>query len=198
MAQYRLAHLLLKAWAISRGLYSAKFGLLGGINISVLLVPVCKVLAAEKRDASTADVLTTFFHHYARFDWENDIVFDPLFHNDLTYHRSLREPMCLLGWHTPSLNTALNSSKPSMCTVSSEMRRASSLITEESITWDRFLNRNGSMTLTELTAQSATEFLHSYKSYVRIETRYWGSSPGKGRRYIGWLESRCVSVLVGT
>jgi poly(A) polymerase Pap1 len=198
MAKYRLAHLLLKAWAKSRGLYAAKFGLLGGINIATMLVPVCKLLAYNGTKATTTDILATFFHHYADFDWGESMVFDPLFHGNIKYHRTHRESMCLLGWHTPSLNTALNASVSTVQTLSVELKRARDLLMQESITWNTFLcGTKQSMPLPELTARNAAEFLTSYKSYIKIDARYWGSSVSKGRRFVGWLESRCVRVLVG-
>jgi poly(A) polymerase Pap1 len=198
MAKYRLAHLLLKAWAKSRGLYSARFGLLGGINISVMLVPICKVLAYHGMNATTTDIVSTFFHHYAEFDWKKNIVFDPLFHDDIKYHRTHRESMCLLGWHAPCLNTALNASASTVHMLSAELKRARNLLSREDVCWDMFLGRTEqSLSLLKLTARNAAGFLTSYRSYIKIDARYWGPSPAKCRRFIGWLESRCVMVLVG-
>ncbi|KID61949.1 DUF455 domain protein, partial [Metarhizium hybridum] len=197
MAKYRIAHLLLKAWAKSRGLYSSKFGLLGGINISVMLVPICKLLAYNGANVGTIDILTTFFHHYRNFDWRRNMVFDPLFHGTIKYHRTQRESMCLLGWHTPSLNTALNASYSTIHTLSAELMRASDLLSQEGVNWDTFLRgTQPPLSFPELTACNAASFLDAYRSYVKIDARYWGSSPSKGRRFVGWLESRCVMVLV--
>ncbi|OAQ94506.1 poly(A) polymerase pla1 [Purpureocillium lilacinum] len=95
MAQYRLAHLLVKEWAKSRGLYAAKLGLLGGIHITAMLVPICKLLTAAHNPLSTADILISFFYHYANFDWESNLVFDTHFHKDLRYRRAAREPLYL-------------------------------------------------------------------------------------------------------
>ncbi|KAK2612869.1 hypothetical protein QQS21_001149 [Conoideocrella luteorostrata] len=196
MAKYRLSHLFLKAWAKSKGLYSAKFGLLGGINISVMLVPICKLLAYDGQLVSTADIVTTFFHYYADFNWKERVVFDPLFHSNIKYHRTHREPICLLGWHAPSLNTALSASTPTVNTLSAELAQARDLLSQGLVNWDGILRRGESLSLSELTACSAVDFLHAYKSYIKIDARYWGSSPSKGRKFISWLESRCVMVLV--
>lgn len=197
MAKYRLAHLLIKAWAKSRGLYSAKFGLLGGINISTMLVPICKHLAHHWANVTTADILTTFYHHYANFEWKKDIVVDHLFHGSIKYHRTQRESMCLLGWHAPSLNTALNASVSTVDSISKELARARDLLLQDGVSWDVFLRRTEPLSLLELTACTAAHFLQSYKTYVKIDARYWGSSPSNGRRFVGWLESRCVMILVG-
>lgn len=198
LTQYRVAHLLIKAWAKSRGLYGAKYGLLGGINIAVLLVPVCKVLVHKAGSVSVADILVSFFHHYARIDWKTHMVFDPFFHTALNYRRSSTEPFCLLGWHPPVLNTALNSSLPTVQTISSELQRGADLLSEADITWDRFLgSKDPSSSEEEIIEQGASDFVKSYKKYIRIDINYWGSSSKKRHEFVGWVESRCVMLLVG-
>ncbi|KAK5998164.1 Poly(A) polymerase-like protein [Cladobotryum mycophilum] len=183
MSTYRVAHLLIKAWAKNRGLYAAKFGFLGGIHISVMLVPVCKMLAKDGKMVSAADIVSSFFHHYADFDWKTRMVFDPFFHHDIKYHRTFREPLCLLGWHPPSLNTALNASVPTVGTIAAELSRARVLISQEGMSWEKFLGLDGLKT-TSLIDGGTAEFLQSYKTYVKIDARYWGSSPSKGKNFL--------------
>ncbi|KAK3192591.1 hypothetical protein K4F52_001390 [Lecanicillium sp. MT-2017a] len=195
LAKFRVAFLLIKAWAKSRGLYGAKFGLLGGIHITVLLVPICKALAKTSHQVSTADIITTFFHHYAEFDWQTQIVLDPFFHKDLKYHRTAREPLCLLGWHPPALNTAMAASVPTVKCIAAEFAKTSTMLQNEDINWTSVI---GSSSLLPHTPGSSgvKDFLHSYKSYIKIDARFWGSSPSYGRKFLGWLESRCVAILV--
>lgn len=197
MTKYRVAHLFIKAWAQSRGLYAAKYGMLGGIHISSMLVPICKALANESEAVSTADILTTFFQHYSKFNWETGIVFDPFYHLGLKYHRTFREPLCLLGWHGPSLNTASTASISTVNALTSELTRAAALFDQQDMTWSKFLGLEQSGTPLTLIEKGATAFLDSYRSYIKISARYWGSSQQKGRKYLGWLESRCISILVG-
>lgn len=196
MGQYRIAHLFIKAWAKTRGIYSSKFGFLGGIHISVMLVPICKMLALEGEAVSSSDVLTTFFHHYANIDWKTAMVFDPFFHKNLRYNRSFREPICLLGWHAPSLNTAMTASFPTVKAMSAEFMRARDLLTTEGMTWDNLLGSSAESNPDQLGSSGAIEFLQAYRSYIKIDVHYWGPSPERGRRFIGWLESRCVMLLV--
>ncbi|KAL7944527.1 hypothetical protein V8C42DRAFT_325081 [Trichoderma barbatum] len=196
MTKYRVAHLFIKAWAQSRGLYAAKFGLLGGIHITSLLVPVCKALANEPEAASTADILTSFFHHYSTFNWETGVVYDPFYHRDLKYHRTFREPLCLLGWHGPSLNTASSASISTVNALASEFTRAADLLSKEGITWSKLLGLELSGTPSSLIEKGAADFFDSYRTYIKISARYWGSSQQKGRKYLGWLESRFISILV--
>lgn len=198
MAQYRAAHLLLREWAKDRGLYGARLGLLGSVHLSVMLVPICKAFAHNSGSVTVGDVLVSFFHHYARFDWTQHAVFDPFFHGTLKYHRSFREPLCLLGWHGPNLNTTANASVPTVKALATELRRAESLLSQESMTWDQFFGPGpGDIDSGRSLSHGAVDFLRSHKNFVRIDLHYWGSSSTAGPRFVGWLESRCVMLLVG-
>ncbi|KAJ0320433.1 hypothetical protein COL5a_009790 [Colletotrichum fioriniae] len=195
LAQFRLSHQAIKTWAKARGIYAAKFGYLGGIHLTVMLVKVCKVLVHNGGTVSAADIITTFFEHYARFDWQKDMVFDPFFHKNLRYHRTSREALILLGWHSPTLNTALNASVPTVKIISTELRQANKLLSADGATWESLLpvpepGRGNVMT------PSAANFLTSYRSFVDLRVHYWGASLERGSRLIGWLESRCASLLV--
>ncbi|GAW20045.1 hypothetical protein ANO14919_095390 [Xylariales sp. No.14919] len=185
-AAFRTAYHLIKYWAKQRGIYSAKFGLLSGIQISLLLSRVCKLLSHEEMTVSLPSILTTFFHHYADFDWGTQLAFDPFFHKQLRYIRTTREPMAILGFHPPSLNTALNASLPSVWTISNEFKRANALLLQEDMTWTDFLGAT----------QGSVEFLSSFKTFIKIEAQFWGVSLAKGSGFVGWLESRCVMFLV--
>lgn len=185
IVNFRVAHRLIKTWAKQRGIYSTKYGYLGGMPIAILLARAYKMLARKNTGLALADVLTTFFNHYAHFDWKNDLVFDPLFHKKIIYRRTDREPLAILGYFPPSLNAMSNASTPTARTVSEEFRRADSLLSENDITWPKFLDADGS-----------TEFLCSFKSFIQIDVQFWGGSLTKGRGFVGWVESRCVSLLV--
>ncbi|UQC89328.1 endonuclease/Exonuclease/phosphatase [Colletotrichum lupini] len=195
LAQFRLSYQAIKTWAKARGIYAAKFGYLGGIHLTVMLVNVCKVLVHNGGTVSAADIITTFFEHYARFDWLKDMVFDPFFHKNLRYHRTSREALVLLGWHSPTLNTALNASVPTVKIISTELRQANKLLSADGATWESLLpvlepGRDNVMT------PSAANFLTSFRSFVDLRVHYWGASLERGSRLIGWLESRCASLLV--
>lgn len=187
LASFRTAHLAIKCWAKHRGIYSARFGYLGGIHISVMLAVVCKQLAHDSGLVTVPDVLATFFDYYAQFDWTNKMVFDPFFHKSrLQYSRTAREPMVILGYHGPALNVAHTASVPSTRTITEEFRKASAALADPSMTWSRFLAGS----------DGAQDFLRAYKSYVRIDVLFWGLSLAKGSSFVGWLESRCVMLLV--
>ncbi|KAJ2998054.1 hypothetical protein NUW58_g442 [Xylaria curta] len=186
-AAFRTAYHLIRHWAKQRGIYSAKFGLLSGIQISILLSRVCKLLSREGMAVPLPSILTTFFRHYANFDWGAKMAFDPFFHKQLRYIRTAREPIAILGFYPPSLNTALNASLPSVKTISKEFKRADTLLSHEGMTWTTFLG----------TASGPGEFLAAFKTFIKIDAQFWGVSLAKGSSFVGWLESRCVMLLVG-
>ncbi|KAJ2898287.1 uncharacterized protein MKZ38_004012 [Zalerion maritima] len=188
---FRLAYRTIKEWARRRGVYAARFGYLGGIHISILLSRVHKMLVATNPGAgpiSATDLVVSFFAHYASFDWKKHVAFDPHFHRELRYPRNAaREPLGILGWHPPQLNTSHAASVSSTRTLAREFQRGSELLSGDAMSWDRFLGASD---------DTAAEFLRQYKSYVRIDVQYWGLSLSKGSSLVGWLESRCVSLLV--
>ncbi|KAL2177246.1 2'-5' RNA ligase superfamily-domain-containing protein [Thermothelomyces heterothallicus CBS 202.75] len=191
LTTFRLAHRFVKTWAKSRGIYAARFGFLSGIQISVLLARVQKLLAREVGAPPTPEALiATFFHHYAAFDWSAQLAFDPLFHRRrLPYSRTAREPLAILGYFPPALNTALAASVPSTKTLAAEFRRASDALrsaTDPPASWSSLLS----------VSAARDEFLAAYKSYVKLDVQYWGLSLSRGAQFLGWLESRCVMLLV--
>ncbi|KAK7927704.1 Nuclear poly(A) polymerase 1 [Apiospora marii] len=189
LAAFRTAHYVVKTWAKQRGIYAGKFGYLNGIQISILLSRVCKLLVRDGTSTSAPTILTTFFDHYANFDWTKQMVFDPFFHKHLRYVRTAREPMAILGFHPPSLNTALAASTPSVRAIAEEFQKANKILSSDGATWSGFLGDN------EL-VDGALDFSKTYKSYVKIDVQFWGISLAKGSQYVGWLESRCVMLLV--
>lgn len=185
IVKFRLAHRFIKTWAKRRGIYALKYGYLGGIPIIILLARLQKLLAHDSAVVSLPDLLATFFSHYASFNWREDLAFDPFFHKQLNYRRTDREPLAILGYAPPALNTCLAASVPSVRTITEEFQRADKILSEEGMTWSRFLETDGS-----------ADFLKSFKSYIKINVQFWGGSITKGRGLVGWLESRCVSLMV--
>ncbi|KAH8758499.1 hypothetical protein F5883DRAFT_152852 [Diaporthe sp. PMI_573] len=185
IVKFRLAHRFIKTWAKRRGIYALKYGYLGGIPITVLLARIHKLLAHDSAFVSLSDLLATFFNHYAGFNWRADVAFDPFFHKQLKYRRTDREALAILGYAPPALNTCLAASVPSVRTIAEEFQRADKMLSEEGMTWSKFLETDGS-----------ADFLKSFKSYIKINVQFWGGSLTKGRGLVGWLESRCVSLLV--
>lgn len=177
------AHRFIRAWAKRRGIYAPRYGGLGGVHITILLARVHKLLAGEASVVSVPDLLTTFFNHYAHFDWRKNLVFDPSFHKQLSYRRTDREQMVLIGYFPPTLNTCTAASVSSARTITEEFERADRLLCGEGMTWTQFLTVDDD------------NFLQMFRSYIKIDVQFWGGSLTKGRCFANWLESRCVSLL---
>ncbi|KIH94778.1 hypothetical protein SPBR_03564 [Sporothrix brasiliensis 5110] len=212
-SNFRTAHRAIKTWARARGLYAARFGYLGGIQIALLLARVMKLMqrAVDKatedvgdaasdnaEEYTVADILVTFFQHYADFDWTTKMAFDPFFHNQKApYAPSSREPLAILGYHRPQLNTSMAASVPSVRVLSDEFKRAASLLREgkDGLTWSAFFD-GGRSTIPPALLAGPAEFVRAYRSYIKLDLQYWGLSLARGSSFVGWLESRCVLLLV--
>jgi poly(A) polymerase Pap1/uncharacterized protein (UPF0248 family)/endonuclease/exonuclease/phosphatase family metal-dependent hydrolase len=191
MASFRLAYHFIKLWAVERGIYSAKFGYFGGIHITLMLSWVCKRLTHDVGWVSAGDLVVSFFHHYAHLDWKKDVVFDAFFHKKMPrYQRSVREPMAILGLHAPNSNIAHTATAPGLQVLVDELQRADVRLFTPGITWDGFFKDHSSADA------GAADFLAAYESYVKIDIQYWGRALHKGRGLVGWVESRCISLVV--
>ncbi|PGH15944.1 hypothetical protein AJ79_02111 [Helicocarpus griseus UAMH5409] len=187
-ATFRLLHRIIKTWAKHRGIYSSKFGYLGGVHITMMLSRLLKHLPPNS--GSVADILCTFFNYYGNFNWKEDMVYDSTFYKKPPrYHRTPREGMVILTLHTPVTNVARSASVSSTKTVVDEMKRAYNLISDCSADWTRLVGAQ-----TEESA-SSDEFLKAYTSYIKINVQYWGLSLAKGSSLVGWLESKSLLLL---
>jgi hypothetical protein len=197
LGRFRIAYRFISAWAKERGIYSPKFGYLGGFHITLMLLRVCKLLFRDAGALTAAEIICTFFNHYANFDWKTQMVFDPFFYKQQPrYHRSAREPMVILGLHAPTVNVAQTASIPSLKTLVGELKRADELLSEVGITWPKLIGGIDSERAMADLPSGAREFLQSYNSYIKINVQYWGLSLARGSTLVGWLESRCVLILV--
>ena len=191
MQEFRLAHRFLHVWARERGVYAGKFGFLNGFAITLMLFRILKPCLPHDNDddvvATAPILLATFFSYYSVFDWAADMVHDPAFAIEKKkYRRSAREVMVVLSLHAPRVNVVRAASLPALRTISEEIHRADRLLEESDISWESLIGADG-----------AGEFLRAHRSYVKIDVSYWGSSSAKGGSLVGWLESKCVVLLVG-
>jgi len=195
---FRLAYRCIKLWAIQHGIYSSKFGYLGGIHITLLLSWVCKQIAHDSGFVGAADLVMSFFHHYARFDWANDMVFDAFFHKKKPrYHRSAREPMVVLGFHTPNSNVAHTATVPGVQTLAKEFKAAEERLSAPGMTWETFFGVFNSSLVERRLAAGAADFLKTQHSFVKIDIQFWGRTLAKGKSLVGWVESRSLLLVVG-
>ncbi|KAF2742084.1 hypothetical protein M011DRAFT_294760 [Sporormia fimetaria CBS 119925] len=188
---FQLAYRCIKLWAVQHGIYSSKFGYLGGIHITLMLARVCKYLTQDASTVTLPDILATFFHHYANFDWKNEIVYDGFFHQKVPrYQRSAKEPMVVLGYHSPNSNVAHTSTGAGLSIIGEELHEAYQRLTQDGMTWTQFFGPSESGNV------FVPRFLTSHDSFAKIDLQYWGKSLAKGKGLVGWIESRCLLLLV--
>ncbi|KAF2277554.1 uncharacterized protein EI97DRAFT_449642 [Westerdykella ornata] len=191
LGAFRLAYRAIKLWALQRGVYSSKFGFLGGIHITLMLASICKGLVHVAGAVTAPALVKIFFHHYAHFDWKNDMVFDPFFHKTRPrYHRSAREPMVVLGYHAPNSNAAHTSTGPGLATLVKEFKIADQRLSAVGMSWDQFFTVPGGA------ENYLSEFLGSHDGYAQISMQYWGRSLSRDKGLIGWVESRSLLLVV--
>jgi hypothetical protein len=159
-----------------------------------MLIWICKRLAHDSGSAPAHDIIVSFFHHYAEFEWQNDMVYDAFFHKKKPrYHRSVREPMVLLGYHTPNSNIALAATVPGLKVLVNEFKRARERLSAPEMTWNAFFESTPETILTT----GSEQFLSAHENYVKIDMQYWGRALSKGKSLTGWVESRCINLVVG-
>jgi hypothetical protein len=198
LSAFRLAYRCIKLWATQRGIYSAKFGYLGGVHITLVLSWVSKAIAHDYGSSTAADLVVSFFNHFARFDWTNEMMYDGFFHQKLPrYHRSWREPMVVLGYHAPNSNIAHTATTPGLQTLVKEARTAAELLSDPNMTWEQFFGGSGDSLASTGANIGATSFLRAHSNYVKIDIQFWGRTLAKGKSLVGWVESRCLSLVVG-
>jgi len=192
---YRTAHRFLALYLKRRGLYSAKFGYLGGIHLSLLLAHVLKSLPAPKgtNKLSAASLIYTFFAYYANFDWQSRIVADANIEWHRSYTRSAREPVVVLSLHAPTArpNVAASCTRLSAAVISAEFKLAAAKLEDGGIDGWKWCLRPQE--------QVASEFLQAWGAFVRIKIDIWNivrSEREKAREIVGGIESKITLLMV--
>jgi poly(A) polymerase Pap1 len=194
ISSYRIAHRFLSLYLKRRGLYSAKFGYLGGIHLSLMLSRVFKLIplamnAPGDPKPTPAIVIRTFFKYYATFSWATEIVTDPGLDTKPT--RTARDAVFIHTIHTPTArpNVASSCTRLSGQTFSYEFSLAAKMLDEGN--WDWCLQPR---------AVVVSEFLNTFGAFVRISVDIWDINDiggDKGREVVGGLESKMTRLLVG-
>jgi endonuclease/exonuclease/phosphatase family metal-dependent hydrolase len=182
---FRLAHRALKHFLSHKGVFGARFGYLGGFHLALLL-GIVSLQAPQKSTA--AQLVRLFFHVYAHWDWDTDVVAVPIPGIEGgQYRRSKREPIVVLSVEKPRVNTTASANPNSVGVLRSVLAAADRAL-ERGSHWDEVVcgARDG--------RPPFWQFVARHKVFVRIGVSYWGSSCVKGRGLVGWLESRLVGV----
>lgn len=180
---FRLAHHFIRLWTKTSGISSSRFGYLGGFHVALLLARVCKLADADPKELTAAKIVMLFFNYYAQFDWAGDIVSDPASSVNSRYQRFPREAMVITSIYAPIVNVAQTATRHSVKALSREFKVANEAL------------RNGQWNLKSLAREDG--FLNEYRSFIKIDVQYWGTSAGKGKALASWVESRAPLLLVG-
>jgi poly(A) polymerase Pap1 len=190
LPSYRVAHRFLSLYLKRRGLYSAKFGYLGGIHLSLMLNRVVKLIPIATNDKiSTSTIIRTFFAYYSTFDWAKDVLTDPEL--DINPTRSAREAVFIHAIHTPTArpNVASSCTRLSAQTFSAEFSLAATKLEEGNWAW-----------CLRPKDEVVTEFSNAFGAFVRIAIDVWDIDEMGGERVreiVGGLESKLTRLLVG-
>ncbi|KAH7364764.1 hypothetical protein BKA65DRAFT_573286 [Rhexocercosporidium sp. MPI-PUGE-AT-0058] len=201
LPSYRVAHRYLTRFLKNHGLYSAKFGYLGGIHLQLMLNRVVKLISLSttpstdaKKDStpiSAATIVFTFFRYYATFNWALESITDPLLDPPSKVPRSARDSIFIPAIHTPTArpNVASSCTKLTAQTLSSQFAVAAQHLAKGDWEWPLRSKEEG-----------LADFLGGSGAFVRVGIDVWGVggeiAEGKVREMIGALESRFPRLLV--
>lgn len=140
-------------------------------------------------DLTAFDLLKLFFENYGGFNYEEDTVGDPDFASPSPYRRTVsREPLVITTIHPPMVNVADTASQHTRKTIRDQILLANRKLDKGS-NWDEVTGRSD--------GEAEREFLNTFANFIKIDVRYWGRNTARGRSLVGWIESRCVYLLVG-
>jgi poly(A) polymerase Pap1/2'-5' RNA ligase/uncharacterized protein (UPF0248 family)/endonuclease/exonuclease/phosphatase family metal-dependent hydrolase len=196
MTSFREAHRFLTLYLRRSGLYSAKFGYLGGIHLSLTLNRIVKLLqdkakATKATKLSSATIIRTFFSYYSSFDWANRMVVDPSKEGTTSlYKRTFKEPVVIRSIFTPTArpNVSESCSILSARTITSEFSLANAKLAEAHWKW-----------CLRPQQESVSDFLNEADIFIRIKVDIWNvkhQTEDRIRDTIGLLESRMPGILV--
>lgn len=193
---FRTTYQFISLYLKHRGLYSAKFGYLGGIHLSLMLNRVMKLLQAMNdhipdtivTKLSPATIIRSFLNYYALFDWREDVVIDPF--SSARSQRTFRDPVFIQAIHLPAArpNVASSCTRLSAQTLTNEFSLAATALAEGN--WNWCLRPKKS---------TVRDFLGGFSSYVRMTLDIWEVDEIGGeqvREKIGCLESRVTRLMV--
>jgi uncharacterized protein (UPF0248 family)/endonuclease/exonuclease/phosphatase family metal-dependent hydrolase len=186
LPSYRIAHRYLSLYLKRRGLYSAKFGYLGGIHLSLMLNRILKLIDNDCV-ISHATIVRMFFRYYAGFDWGQDNVTDPSLPSHRNVLRSPRDSILIYSIHTPTArpNVASSCTRLSAQTLTHEFNVAAEKL--QLGDWEWCLR------------PAVSDFSNGFGAFIRVEVDVWNVDEIGGdklREMIGSLESKFPRIMV--
>jgi poly(A) polymerase Pap1 len=185
-----MAYRLTVQWARSSGLFSHPLGYLDETQIIYMLNRIAKL---EPLNApSSFDLTRTFFGYYSDFNWDGEIIADPLTYElnpeGLPFNRGYLTPAAILTVNTPLVNAASSVSDRSLETIVKGFERSKQLISESNTNWNHLLGSGSYLPL------AAQEFIDSFNGFVRFEVQYWGTSKSSQAVFYSKMEEEFLSL----
>ena len=190
MSAFRLAHRYLSLYLRRRGLYSARFGYLGGVHLTLMMNHLIKRIEPQQAICLNAETLVrTFIRYYAQYAWATEIVCDPEFEHS-GYRRLSREPAVILAIHSPTARPNVASSCTRLSTAT--------LMREFTIANDRLADDDWQWMLRD-TGDTMRDFVEEFGAFIVLSIDMWNLerlAQTQQRAFIGHLESRVPALLV--
>ncbi|KAH8816607.1 2'-5' RNA ligase superfamily-domain-containing protein [Xylogone sp. PMI_703] len=197
LESYRTAHRFLSLYLRKRGLYSAKFGYLGGIHLSLMLNRVLKLITADTQNVEgsnvdersnskllPASIVLTFFKYYAAFNWREDNVTDPSLSDHKNISRSPRDAIFICSIHTPTARLNVAQSCTSLT--------AQTLVTEFSLALNKLQMRDWEWCLRP-SRETVNDFLNGFGAFICVQIDMWAVyefERNNMREIVGSIESK--------
>ena len=175
---FRLARRAFKYFCSRQGIYGAKFGFFGGFAVTMLIAGICKSLPA---DTSASEIVAKALSLYSNFPWDSEVLWFPGVEKT-NVNREDREAMYIPSITRPSHNIMRNASRSTMSTIQRELSIAKDKLSTTSFN--------------QLCNDGLADFFTRYKNFIKIQCAFWGSHSAEGRKWISWIESRLVILLV--
>ena len=179
LESFRLAFRAIKVFCIHHGLYSARFGYLGGIHIAIMLTRIAVNMPAS---TTATNLIRCFFAEYAFFEWSTDTV--TAVSTNSTNRRTAREPISILSPERPVINVAANATVMNVKAIVEEFKSTNERLVS-SVSWDTICGDRDSL---------VQDFLGRYNTYVKVYVSHWGGNCVDARSLVGFIESRIVHV----
>lgn len=177
MVVFRLAYRVLKYYLLENGLFGARFGYIGGVQLQIMLTHVCM---RNLVTASAGEVVSAFFCTFASGRWDFARAMVAAYDDDPKYRRSSRECMVVLSIESPRVNTAARIHPHAI-------QRTQDAFSVGARRWPQEL-------LCYETEPPFLQFLTRHTHFIKIDIRFWGSNCMTGRAFVGWMESRLTHV----
>ena len=175
---FRLARRSLKYFCSSRGIYGAKYGFLGGFAVTFLIAATCKCLPPH---STASEIVAATLSRFSGFPWAEEILWFPGV-DKTSINREDREVMYIASISRPSQNIAKNASRSTAQTIEREFGDA--------------VGKLSSLGFKDLCNGGLDDFYSRYRSFIKIQCAFWGPRAAEGRKWISWIESRLVLLLV--